>query len=193
MDNIPVNLNPFLVFFGPPGVGKGTFSRLVAKEYNFDRIVTGDLLRREVALGTNLGSKVSSILSAGKYVQDELICDIVGYIYITILLYRNNIGKNARGIVFDGFPRTSVQVQYLKGIAETWGSKIYCMNLTLPVNILIKRLQGRRVCYSKKVENVQICTQCDSTYNVCSINDGEYVMEPLLPTPQDIQKVWAIS
>jgi len=99
-----------LILFGPPGAGKGTQSKLLAEEYNLIHLSTGDLLRSEIAAGTELGNKAKSLIDAGKLVPDEVVVGMV----------RHKIEENqkAAGFIFDGFPRTTEQAKALDGILE---------------------------------------------------------------------------
>ena len=95
----------FLIF-GPPGSGKGTQSVKLAEKFNLKHLSTGDMLRAEIAAGTELGKKMSSIMSRGELVPDEVVIEMIA----------NKIDstKNAAGFLFDGFPRTVAQTEVLE-------------------------------------------------------------------------------
>lgn len=94
-----------LLIFGAPGSGKGTQSKFLAEHYGIEHISTGDLLRGEVAKGSEMGHKVEALISQGNLVPDELILKI-------LFDHINNI-KDYKGLILDGFPRTIVQAKEL--------------------------------------------------------------------------------
>ncbi|MEH3112861.1 adenylate kinase [Pedobacter terrae] len=105
-----------LVLFGPPGAGKGTQSEKLIAKYQLVHVSTGDLFRAHVKGETELGKKVSRLLADGELVPDA----------ITIAMLEEEVDKNpdAKGFVFDGFPRTVPQAKELDLFLERKGSKI---------------------------------------------------------------------
>ena len=103
----------YLVLFGPPGSGKGTQSENIIKKYGYAHISTGDVLRAETANQTPLGVEAKKFMDAGQLVPDSLIIDMLAK---TMDSY-----TDAKGIIFDGFPRTVAQAQALK---EMLGKKV---------------------------------------------------------------------
>lgn len=97
----PVTMNA--IFLGPPGAGKGTQAQNVKAEFGVCQLATGDLLRAEIASGSELGKKVKGVIAGGNLVDDSLVIDLI----------RANLDKPAclRGFLLDGFPRTVVQAQ----------------------------------------------------------------------------------
>ncbi|HAI75246.1 MAG TPA: adenylate kinase [Microscillaceae bacterium] len=97
-----------LILFGPPGAGKGTQSEKIIKQYNLVHLSTGDLLRSEVAAGTELGNKAKDLMSNGILVPDEIVIGMIN----------NKIKNNpeAKGFIFDGFPRTIEQANALEDL-----------------------------------------------------------------------------
>ncbi|HPA86210.1 MAG TPA: adenylate kinase [Bacteroidales bacterium] len=122
----------FLIF-GPPGSGKGTQSVKLAEKFNLKHLSTGDMLRAEIAAGTDLGKKMSNIMSKGELVPDEVVIEMIA----------NKIDgtKGAAGFLFDGFPRTVAQTEALELMLNERGMKIDSM-LVLDVDHdeLVKRL-----------------------------------------------------
>ncbi len=125
----------FLIF-GPPGSGKGTQSVRLAEKFNLTHLSTGDMLRAEIASGTELGKKVSSIMSKGELVPDEVVVEMIAN--------KVDSTKNTAGFLFDGFPRTVAQTVALEKMLNKRGMKIDTM-LVLDVDHdeLVKRLIAR--------------------------------------------------
>ncbi|MDX2048163.1 MAG: adenylate kinase [Chitinophagaceae bacterium] len=94
-----------LIIFGPPGSGKGTQSAKLIEKYDLKHLSTGDLLRSEIAGKTPLGLEAKSIMDKGQLVPDEVV---IGMISSAL---DNN--PNAKGFLFDGFPRTTAQAEAL--------------------------------------------------------------------------------
>ncbi len=106
-----------LVLFGPPGAGKGTQSEKLIKKYGFVHISTGDLFRWHTKNDTPLGKRVKEIMNSGALVPDE----------ITIAMLKEELDKNpqAKGFLFDGFPRTVPQAEALDKFMKDNGSAIH--------------------------------------------------------------------
>jgi adenylate kinase len=122
----------FLIF-GPPGSGKGTQSVKLADKFNLVHLSTGDMLRAEISAGTDLGKKMSSIMSKGELVPDEVVIEMIAA--------RIDSTKGFAGFLFDGFPRTVAQTIALEKMLNERGMKIDSM-LVLDVDHdeLVKRL-----------------------------------------------------
>src|SRR5260370_2670108 len=105
-----------LVLFGPPGAGKGTQSEKLIQRYGFVHISTGDLFRWHTKNDTSLGKRVKEIMNSGALVPDE----------ITIAMLKEELDKNpqAKGFLFDGFPRTVPQAEALDKFMKDNGSAI---------------------------------------------------------------------
>ncbi len=125
-----------IVLFGPPGAGKGTQGKLLAKKHNLVYISTGTMLRDELKRNTKIGQKASPYLEKGAIVPDE----------IAIRLIEQTINQNydASGFIFKGFPRTYVQAYILDGLLQKMNSSVSLMvNIDVPVLELIRRLNSR--------------------------------------------------
>jgi adenylate kinase len=108
-----------IVLFGPPGAGKGTQSQKLIEKYNLIHLSTGDLLRSEIAAGTELGLRAKSLMDNGILVPDEVVIGMI----------ENKLKEHsyAGGFIFDGFPRTVPQAQGLDKLLLELGTEISCM------------------------------------------------------------------
>lgn len=132
-----------LVFFGPPGAGKGTIAARISVERGIPHISSGGLFRDAVKAGTELGEKVQSVIDQGSLVPDEIT--------IALVRERLDVPDAATGFILDGFPRTVVQVKALAEFARIDA----VVNLLIQDDMVIARLTGRR-----------ICSQCGLNYNI---------------------------
>jgi len=132
-----------LVFLGPPGAGKGTQAAKLANYLGVPRISTGDILRRNVSEGTELGKKAKGFMDAGTLVPDDLV------IAMTETRIRESDAK--RGFILDGFPRTIAQANALASLTPLDA----VVTLFMEHEELIKRSTGRRV-----------CPKCEALYHV---------------------------
>jgi len=125
-----------IALFGPPGAGKGTQSQMLIEKYNLAYISTGDLLRSEIAEGTELGLQVKDLIASGGLVSDEIMVDLIEKKIIT--------SQDKNGILFDGFPRTFVQAYILDGLLLKLNTQLSCMlSLEVPDEELTRRLIER--------------------------------------------------
>jgi adenylate kinase len=126
----------YVIFFGPPGVGKGTQAAIIAERMGWAHISTGDMLRAHVAQGTELGKKAQAIMDQGLLVPDELVIDM--------LMGRLAELPENQGVIFDGFPRTLPQARALDDALARRGRAIdLAVNITAPDDVLIERMLGR--------------------------------------------------
>jgi adenylate kinase len=125
-----------MIFMGPPGAGKGTQAEVVAERYSIPAISTGDIFRKNVSEGTELGVQAQRYMDAGEYVPDEL----------TNLMVRNRIDEPDadRGFLLDGYPRTLAQVEELDGMVKHTGHVLDAVVvLTVDKEELVQRLLQR--------------------------------------------------
>ena len=130
-----------LVLFGPPGAGKGTQSEKLIKKYGFVHISTGDLFRWHTKNDTSLGKRVKEIMNSGALVPDE----------ITIAMLKEELDKNpqAKGFLFDGFPRTVAQAEALDQFMKMNGSAIHHV---IALDVTEEELRAR-IAKRRSVEN----------------------------------------
>ncbi|HVH87387.1 MAG TPA: adenylate kinase [Terriglobales bacterium] len=129
-----------IILLGAPGAGKGTQARQIVERFGVPQISTGDLLRENVKLGTELGKQAKAVMDTGKLVSDDVVNDMVAE--------RVARPDCARGYILDGFPRTVGQAEWLDGFLAARGSKLPLRVIKISVNYdkLIQRLTGRRTC-----------------------------------------------
>lgn len=144
-----------LVFFGPPGAGKGTQAVRISKIYGLPHISTGDILRANIKEQTELGQKAKGFIEQGRLVPDELMLDLI----------RTRIAQDdcAEGFLLDGYPRTMPQAEALAEAIELDA----VINIDVPAEDIVLRLAGRRVCadcgapyHVTTMPADGICTRC---------------------------------
>lgn len=140
-----------IVLLGPPGAGKGTQAKLICETYNIPHISTGDLFRENMSKDTPLGKKAKDYMAKGLLVPDELVVDMVAD-----RLTQADVATAGRGFLLDGFPRTVVQAEALEKISAKNDLELdFAVNLEVPLDVLVERISGRR-----------ICPTCAATYHV---------------------------
>lgn len=140
-----------IILLGPPGAGKGTIAGVIKQDYPFDHISTGDMLREQIAQKTELGLAAKRYIDQGALVPDDVVIGMV----------QQRVAQS-QGAMLDGFPRTVDQARALDKILQVDAAIL----LTVPVETVLKRLSGRRVCRDcKAVFNVSTyagdkCDKC---------------------------------
>ena len=125
-----------IVLFGPPGAGKGTQSNLLIEKYSLIHLSTGDILRGEIIAGTKLGLAAKAIMDRGNLVSDDIV--------IGMISSKLDNNPNAKGFIFDGFPRTAAQATALDNLLKEKGTSISAMiSLKVEDDELIRRLLER--------------------------------------------------
>ena len=126
-----------LLFLGAPGAGKGTQAELLSQTYSYLHLSTGELLRKEIEMNTILGLEVRDIMNRGELVNDELVLKIV----------RQNLDKDNKGWILDGFPRNLSQANSLNNVLIEINQPLELVfYLDIPEETLINRLllRGRK-------------------------------------------------
>jgi adenylate kinase len=121
-----------LVLFGPPGAGKGTQSQKLIEKYNLVHLSTGDILRAEITNGTELGLEAKKLMDQGLLVPDEVV--------IGMISNKLDANKDARGFIFDGFPRTVAQAEALDRVL---GSKNTSISVMVALDVDDQELEKR--------------------------------------------------
>ncbi len=166
------------VFLGPPGAGKGTLGELLCQREGLIHISTGQLLRDEMAAGTELGRQVKELIDAGTLVSDEIVTAMVAK-----RIAEDDICRH--GCLLDGYPRTVTQADSLQKIfADNHSSLTAALLIDADRDLLIKRLTARRVCSNK---------ECGATYNLQTLKPAKEGIcdrcgSPLLQRGDDCEK-----
>lgn len=128
-----------VILLGAPGSGKGTQAKQLVEKYGFPQISTGDILRKALKDGTDLGKQAKQYMDAGELVPDDVILGVIED--------RLQEDDCKQGAIFDGFPRTIQQADGLDALLNRIGSKLdLTVSLEVPDDAIIKRLTSRRVC-----------------------------------------------
>ncbi len=137
-----------LILLGPPGAGKGTQAASISKQYNVPHISTGDIFRKNIKEGTELGKKAKEYMDKGLLVPDDLV--------VAIVEDRLKEDDCKSGFLLDGFPRTVNQAKTLDKVLENMNTSLNnVINIKVDRDILVERIVGRR-----------ICKDCGATYHV---------------------------
>lgn len=173
---------PVLILLGPPGAGKGTQARMLEEKFGLVQLSTGDLLRAAVAAGTEAGKEAKSVMESGALVSDEIV--------LAILKDRLAEPDCAKGVVLDGFPRTTVQAEALDVLLAASGQQI---NAAISLEVIdaemVTRISGRFTCAGcgegyhdtfKAPQTEGACDICSSTDMIRRADDNaETVMSRL--------------
>lgn len=164
-----------IVIFGAPGSGKGTQSDKIIAEYGVEHISTGDVLRAEIKANSELGKTAAAYINDGKLVPDSLIIDILASTL-------DAKGKDIKGVIFDGFPRTIAQAEALNTmLAERGQSVSTVIGLEVNDDELIKRIIARGKTSGRADDNEETAKKRLDTYYSQTmplkdfyINEGKY-------------------
>ena len=159
------NTPPVLILLGPPGAGKGTQARILEEAFGLVQLSTGDLLRGAVAAGTEAGKKAKAVMEAGELVSDEIV--------LAVLKDRLAEPDVAKGVILDGFPRSTGQAEALDKMLAGTGQKINAaISLVVEDEAMVERVSGRYTCAKcgegyhdsfKKPKVEGVCDKCGGT------------------------------
>jgi adenylate kinase len=165
-----------LILMGAPGAGKGTQSDKITAKYQIPAVATGDILRKAIKDGTELGQKAQSYINEGKLVADEVVIGII----------KEHLATDAckNGFVLDGFPRSLPQAEAL----DAMGVKIDAVvSIEVPDDAIVSRMSGRRVCgcgasyhiLHNPPKTADVCDKCGAALYVRADDNAETVLNRL--------------
>lgn len=126
----------YYILFGPPGAGKGTQATAMVERYNLRHLSTGELLRKEIAEGTELGLRAKSLIDAGSLVPDEVVEGMIDNAFRTT--------EGVSGFLLDGFPRTIAQAEALDKMLAASGEEVTSViSIMIPDEMIKERIRHR--------------------------------------------------
>ena len=136
-----------IVFFGPPGAGKGTQAKLIGEYFNISHLSTGDILRKKLQDNDNLAQELKKIMSSGNLVSDEILNSIVS----------SRLRKENNGFILDGYPRTLIQSEFLnKFLLEISKSINFIFNIQINFETLKNRILKRSSEEGREDDNINV-------------------------------------
>ena len=171
-----------LILMGPPGAGKGTQAKILEEKHGFKQLSTGDMLRAAIAAGSEVGLKAKAIMDRGDLVSDDVIIGIVSE-----RMDRPDVKK---GVIFDGFPRTTAQAEALDKMLSGKGQKLNAViEMKVDDEALVARIAGRYTCakcgqgYNDNYAKPKVagaCDNCGGTEFIRRPDDNEKTMRDRL-------------
>ena len=137
-----------IIFFGPPGAGKGTQAKLISELYNLSHLSTGEILRKKILEEDTLAKELKEIMSSGKLVSDDILNSIVA---------ARLANENQKGFILDGYPRSLKQSHFLNDFLNKSSLQInYIFNINLNYDILRKRIVKRSSLESRDDDKINV-------------------------------------
>ncbi|MBB5056089.1 adenylate kinase [Granulicella aggregans] len=175
----PASAEDFLpgpvLLLGAPGVGKGTQAQILMAEYGIPQISTGEILRKNIADGTELGLKAKGLMDQGLFVDDETVNGMVAA--------RLHEPGAERGFILDGYPRTLAQAGFIDGLLEVhqvsgqMTLRLLAVSLKVDEQELLKRITGRRICPACK-RSYNVYSEPPLVAGICDVEGSELVQRP---------------
>ena len=145
-----------IIFFGPPGAGKGTQAKIISEHLKISHLSTGEILRNKILQKDELANQLKEIMSAGKLVSDDILNKIV---------LERLTNETNKGYILDGYPRTIVQSEFLNTFLKNSSSKIdYIFNIIINFEILRNRIIKRSSEESREDDNLEVIQTRYSEY-----------------------------
>ena len=137
-----------IIFFGPPGAGKGTQAKIISEYLNISHLSTGDILRKKLLENDNLAIELKKIMAAGNLVSDDILNSIVS---------SRLTKETSKGFILDGYPRTLHQSEFLSNfLSETSGSIDYIFDIQINFETLKNRILKRSSEESREDDNIDV-------------------------------------
>ena len=146
-----------LILFGPPGAGKWTQAKLICDQFDLNQISTGDLLRNEVKMKTDIGKVIDETISKGDFATDEIVNELIKNVVF------DPIKKNK--LIFDGYPRSLNQAKNLDLLLNSSKQKIdYIFFLNVKKDTILKRIEKRKILEKRADDNLNTILKRYDTY-----------------------------
>ena len=173
-----------VLLLGAPGVGKGTQAKALMAAYGIPQISTGDILRANIANGTELGKAAKTLMDQGQLVPDGLVNQMVWYKILDENLYR--------GFILDGYPRTLAQADYIDfAVNEDPKSPVrmplVAISIVVDYDHLLRRITGRRICPSGHIFNIY--SNPPAVPDICDRDGSALVQRPDDSEPVFIERM----
>ena len=137
-----------IIFFGPPGAGKGTQAKIISEFLKLPHLSTGEILRKKILEKDNLSMKLKEIMSSGKLVSDEIL---------NVIVSSRLSNEASKGFILDGYPRTLEQAKFLNNFLEKQSNKInYIFNIKINFEILKNRILKRSSEESRDDDKIEV-------------------------------------
>ena len=185
-----------IILFGAPGSGKGTQSEFIVKKYGLQHLSTGDVLRAEIAKGSELGKQIDALISKGNLVPDDMM-------YGVIENYIAGLPADCKGTIFDGYPRTVAQAESLTQLLKKYGMEAIMIDLLVDEQLLIQRLIERGKVSGRADDNLNTIRHRIAVYhqqtepialyylhqgNYCPVNGNHNMQDVFLQIERIIDK-----
>ena len=146
-----------IILFGPPGAGKGTQSKYLVNKLNNFQVSTGDILREEIKNNSEIGKQITNIMNEGKFVSDEIVNSLIEKLMLD--------PQKKDKLIFDGYPRSLSQAQYLDLLLDKSNQKIdHIFFLNVNKDTIIERIEKRKTLENRSDDNTDTILKRYDTY-----------------------------
>jgi adenylate kinase len=146
-----------IILFGPPGAGKGTQSKYLVNKLNNFQVSTGDILREEIKNNSEIGKQITNIMNEGKFVSDKIVNSLIEKLMLD--------PRKKDKLIFDGYPRSLSQAQYLDLLLDKSNQKIdHIFFLNVNKDTIIERIEKRKTLENRSDDNTDTILKRYDTY-----------------------------